>query len=282
MKYLIYHYKTVHRLDSTEFFVNARLKGDEIISKVDGTDVIIVHGDISVLFDFPVKEGALPNCFGHDFNQEDLWKEVNGGQASVELKLTLKKMVLQPENERAIDILSRIVENRSKGVKLRDGVATHHNAYLLRMKPHALKGKGATPTKKKATKEKSSSNFPLAEIAKKAKRKLEWWKIVNLRKLRKPPQVEPTTQEEVETTVWAAIEKEVATSQGVHISVTVRALLIPQEPALAADVEGENLTKVVSKIAKEVGGNVVEITEDSEATLYDPTAQQIRVDAQLA
>lgn len=86
----------------------------------------------------------------------------------------------------------------------------------------------------------------------------------------------------METTVWAAIEKEVATSQGVHISVTVRALLIPQEPALAADVEGENLTKVVSKIAKEVGGNVVEITEDSEATLYDPTTQQIRVDAQLA
>lgn len=77
---------------------------------------------------------------------------------------------------------------KSKGVKLRDGVATHHNAYLLRMKPHALKGKGATPTKKKATKEKSSSNFPLAEVAKKAKRKLEWWKIVNLRKLRKPPQ----------------------------------------------------------------------------------------------
>lgn len=95
--------------------MNARLKGDEIISKVDGTYVIIVHGDISVLFDFPVKEGALPNCSGHAFNQEDLWKEVNGGQASVELKLTLKKMVLQPENERAIDILSRIVENRVVG-----------------------------------------------------------------------------------------------------------------------------------------------------------------------
>lgn len=78
---------------------------------------------------------------------------------------------------------------KSKGVKLRDGVATHHNVYLLRMKPHALKGKGATPTKKKATKEKSSSNFPLAEVAKKAKRKLEWWKIVKLRKLPKPPRV---------------------------------------------------------------------------------------------
>nr|GMD83484.1 hypothetical protein Iba_chr14aCG5550 [Ipomoea batatas] len=163
------------------------------------------------MFDFPVKEGALPNCSGHAFNQEDLWKEVNGGQASVELK----------------------------------------------MKPHALKGKGATPSKKKATKEKSSSNFPLAKVAKKAKRKLEWWKIVKLRKLPKPPRVPKS-------------------------KVTVRALLIPQEPALAADVEGENLTKVVSKIAKEVGGNVVEITEDSEATLYDPTAQQIRVDAQLA
>nr|GMC49518.1 protein MAK16 homolog [Ipomoea batatas]GME11534.1 protein MAK16 homolog [Ipomoea batatas] len=38
---------------------------------------------------------------------------------------------------------------RSKGVKLRDGVEAHRNAYLLRTKPYASKGKGATLTKLK-------------------------------------------------------------------------------------------------------------------------------------
>lgn len=112
MKYFTHDYKMVHQLDSTEFFVNARMNGKKIYSRVNGIDIVIIYGDIRALFDFSMKEGTQLDCFGHAFNQEDLWKELKGDQALVELKFSFKKKVLNPKFEWAIDILSRIVENR--------------------------------------------------------------------------------------------------------------------------------------------------------------------------
>lgn len=39
---------------------------------------------------------------------------------------------------------------------------------------------------------------------------------------------------------------------------------------------------MVIRIVREVSGNITETTEDSEATLDDPTTQQVKDDAQLA
>nr|GMD78515.1 uncharacterized protein LOC109167327 [Ipomoea batatas] len=59
---------------------------------------------------------------------------------------------------------------RSKGVKLKEGVATHRNAYLLQTKLHEPKGKGVT-LKKKVVVEESSSNVPLTDVVKTANAK---------------------------------------------------------------------------------------------------------------
>nr|GLL21750.1 uncharacterized protein LOC109167327 [Ipomoea trifida] len=114
MKYVCHDYKTGHPLDETDFFANTRLKDKkgEIHSIVSGTEIVIVHGDIRALFDFLVWEGEHPDCSGHAYNQEDLWKEVKGYEAPEELKISFEKKTLKLEFERMVEILSKIVENR--------------------------------------------------------------------------------------------------------------------------------------------------------------------------
>nr|GMD52470.1 oxysterol-binding protein homolog 1-like [Ipomoea batatas] len=216
MKYFTHDYKMVHQLDSTEFFVNARMNGKKIYSRVNGIDIVIIY----------------------------------------ELKFSFKKKVLNPKFEWATDILSRIVENRvavSDDVIVEEfsmlgAILTNYNVdwsmviynslrlftkkamdYKTKMlinivgtKPHAPKGKGATLTKKKVTEEDFSSNLPLEKVTKKAnaKRKLE--------------------------------------------------------------VVEESMPKKAPRIVREVSGNITETTEDSEATLDDPTTQQVKDYAQLA
>nr|GMD43958.1 uncharacterized protein LOC109167327 [Ipomoea batatas] len=67
MTYVTYDYKKAHRLDATEFYVNARLsnKEDAIHSTINGTEVTIVHGDIKALFNFPV-HGGKPDYPGEE------------------------------------------------------------------------------------------------------------------------------------------------------------------------------------------------------------------------
>nr|GMD42516.1 oxysterol-binding protein homolog 1-like [Ipomoea batatas] len=76
MKYLTHAYKTIHTLDATEFFANARLNKDRI---------------------------------------PGLLEEVKGKQALEELKFSFKKKALKLEFESVIDILTQIVENRVAG-----------------------------------------------------------------------------------------------------------------------------------------------------------------------
>nr|GMD22323.1 uncharacterized protein LOC109167327 [Ipomoea batatas] len=59
-----------------------------------------------------LREGETPNCSGHTYNKEQLWNEVKGEQALEVLKFSFKKKMLKPKFERAVDILSRIVENK--------------------------------------------------------------------------------------------------------------------------------------------------------------------------
>nr|GMC71708.1 uncharacterized protein LOC109167327 [Ipomoea batatas] len=162
-------------------FVNAILKKDEIHSRVNGNDVVIVHSGIRVLFDFPMKEGAQLNCFGHAYNQDNLWKEVKGEQTPVVRTngVTAKKLLMLSVVLKNYEVDWALVVGfgflvtellRSKGVKLKEGVATHRNAYLLQTKLHEPKGKGVT-LKKKVVVEESSSNMPLTDVVKTANAK---------------------------------------------------------------------------------------------------------------
>nr|GMD50429.1 uncharacterized protein LOC109167327 [Ipomoea batatas] len=246
-------------------------------------------------------------CFEHLWSDEEL----KGDQALVELKFSFKKKVLNPKFEWATDILSQIVENRVavfddvivEEFSMLGAVLTNYNVdwsmviyNSLRTKPHAPKGKGATLTKKKVIEEDFSSNLPLEKVTKKAnaKRKLEvveesmpkkaprFPRHQNQRKSKKkaiemspvegehvrtaeprevlasPARVvELTVQEDVETIFLGEDDREEETSRGVDVSVVIR-------------------------IVREVSGNITETTEDSEATLDDPTTQQVKDDAQLA
>nr|GLL29854.1 uncharacterized protein LOC109167327 [Ipomoea trifida] len=81
MTYVTLNYKTtVHNLDVTEFFANARLskKKNDVRLRVNGRDVVIVHGDIRALFEFSVRERQHPDYSGHTYNKEALWKKVKG------------------------------------------------------------------------------------------------------------------------------------------------------------------------------------------------------------
>lgn len=75
------------------FFANAKLKAEigEIYFIMNGTEVVIVHRDIRVLFNFPVQEGEHPDYSSLAYNQEDLWRKVKGEEAPEELKFSLKK-----------------------------------------------------------------------------------------------------------------------------------------------------------------------------------------------
>ncbi|XP_031121073.1 F-box protein PP2-A15-like [Ipomoea triloba] len=97
---MCHDYKTVlHNLDVVEFYINARLKkkASEIRYIVNGTEFVIVHGDICALFNFPVREGEAPNCSGHAYNKEQLWNEVKGEQALEVLKFSFKKNMLKQD-----------------------------------------------------------------------------------------------------------------------------------------------------------------------------------------
>nr|GMD03982.1 uncharacterized protein LOC109167327 [Ipomoea batatas] len=81
MTYVTLNYKTtVHNLDVTEFFANARLskKKNDVRLRVNGRDVVIAHGDIRALFEFSVRERQHPDYSGHTYNKEALWKKVKG------------------------------------------------------------------------------------------------------------------------------------------------------------------------------------------------------------
>nr|GLL21680.1 uncharacterized protein LOC109167327 [Ipomoea trifida] len=134
-----------------------------------------------VLFDFPMKKGAQLNCFGHAYNQDNLWKEVKGEQAPVVATdgVTAKKLLMLSVVLKNYEVDWALVVGfgflvtellRSKGVKLKEGVATHRNAYLLQTKLHEPKGKGVT-LKKKVVVEESSSNVPLTNVVKTANAK---------------------------------------------------------------------------------------------------------------
>nr|GMD93404.1 oxysterol-binding protein homolog 1-like [Ipomoea batatas]GME08049.1 oxysterol-binding protein homolog 1-like [Ipomoea batatas] len=235
MKYFTHDYKMVHQLDSTEFFVNARMNGKKIYSRVNGIDIVIIY----------------------------------------ELKFSFKKKVLNPKFEWAIDILSRIVENRvavSDDVIVEEfsmlgAVLTNYNVdwsmviyNSLRTKPHAPKGKGATLAKKKVTEEDFSSNLPLVKVTKKAnaKRKLEvveesmpknapWFPRHQNQRMSKKKAIEMspvegehvrtveprevlassarvvelTVQEDVETIFLGEDDRKEETSRGVDVSVTI-------------------------------------------------------------
>nr|GLL40104.1 uncharacterized protein LOC109167327 [Ipomoea trifida] len=114
MRFVCHDYKTRHNVDAVEFFANAQLKEKtgEICSIVNRTEVVIVLRDIRELFDFLVWEGEHPDSSGHAYNHNDLWREVRGEEAHEELKFSFKKKNLKQEFKRAVDILSKIIENR--------------------------------------------------------------------------------------------------------------------------------------------------------------------------
>nr|GMD88136.1 uncharacterized protein LOC109167327 [Ipomoea batatas] len=134
---------------------------------------------------------------------------------------------------------------RSKGVKLRDGVEAHINAYLLRTKPYASKGKGETLTKLKG---KAIEQF-----------------------------MKKVVERFVETTVRGDAEQ---ISRAVQGLATIQTQPIPQEPTHVAYVVSENIAEVIARIAKVVEAKGAE-RAGGEAMEDNPNIQQVKADTQL-
>ncbi|XP_031116284.1 uncharacterized protein LOC116019999 [Ipomoea triloba] len=115
MRFLTYDYQSVHRMDFTEWFVNAKIVGDEIQSRVGNTDIIIGAGDIRAAFDFVVPEGAHSDLSRYAFEQQKLWEEIKADFAPANLKLSFKKRLLKTEYERAVDVIIKILQYKVAG-----------------------------------------------------------------------------------------------------------------------------------------------------------------------
>ncbi|XP_019171897.1 PREDICTED: uncharacterized protein LOC109167327 [Ipomoea nil] len=115
MKFLTHDYLTVHKIDSTEWFMNARIVGEEIHSKVQDMETVTAMGDIRAAFDFAIPKGAHPDLSQYTYNQQKFWEEIKSEKAPANLKLSFKKKILIPEYERAMDILIRILLNKVAG-----------------------------------------------------------------------------------------------------------------------------------------------------------------------
>lgn len=113
LRFMTFNYKSVHKEEVLEFYLNARMIEErKVVSKVASMNFEVIAKSIRAAFEFPPAIEAVVRS--HAYNEKDLWATIKNSSNSAEDMPVKgkKKDLLSPLKEHLLDIIYKCLESR--------------------------------------------------------------------------------------------------------------------------------------------------------------------------
>ncbi|MEQ5253610.1 hypothetical protein, partial [Escherichia coli] len=115
LKYMEHDYRTMHTLDFTEWFANAKVTKGAIESSVNGIHITTSVGDLRAALDFQATEDAVQHLSDYELDKQTFWEKIRLETAPQRATSALRKFHLQERFAIAADLIMKFVLGKVSG-----------------------------------------------------------------------------------------------------------------------------------------------------------------------
>ncbi|MEQ5253582.1 hypothetical protein, partial [Escherichia coli] len=115
LKYMTHDYRTIHDLDFTEWFANAKVTKGAIESSVSEIHITTSVGDLRAAFDFQATEEAVQHLSDYDLDKQAFWDKIRLETAPQRASSALRKFHLKERFALAADLIMKFVLGKVSG-----------------------------------------------------------------------------------------------------------------------------------------------------------------------
>ncbi|MEQ5248861.1 hypothetical protein [Escherichia coli] len=115
LKYMTHDYRTIHDLDFTEWFANAKVTKGAIESSVNEIHITTSVGDLRAAFDFQATEEAVQHLSDYDLDKQAFWDKIRLETAPQRASSALRKFHLKERFALAADLIMKFVLGKVSG-----------------------------------------------------------------------------------------------------------------------------------------------------------------------
>ena len=115
LKYMEHDYRTIHTLDFTEWFANAKVTKGAIESRVNEIHITTSVGDLRAAFDFQATKEAVQHLSDYDLNKQAFWDKIRLETAPQRATSALRKFHLKERFALAADLIMKFILGKVSG-----------------------------------------------------------------------------------------------------------------------------------------------------------------------